>query len=155
MSPVKRYYAYLLALLVEVAAFYRHVLFQRGYLFPWDFRGVQLPLITFLVDELRQGRFALWNPYNYCGYPVFANIEACYFHPLILLCALIASHTSVSLPQLVHQERNQRKLDAAEIPREQVVGAEQWLVKEDDDIGEQREIEQSRNRKGAGFRPRR
>src|SRR5580658_3441208 len=90
-----------LSLLANVVAFFHKPLFSSDYLFPWDFRGVQLPLITFLTDELRHGRFPLWNPYNYCGYPVFANIEACYFHPLILLCALIASHTSAYLPQLL------------------------------------------------------
>src|SRR5580658_7910195 len=89
------------SLLANVVVFFHKPLFSSDYLFPWDFRGVQLPLITFLVDELRQGRFALWNPYSYCGYPVFANIEACYFHPLILLCALIASHAPASLPQLL------------------------------------------------------
>jgi hypothetical protein len=90
-----------LSLLANAVVFFHKPLFSSDYLFPWDFRGVQLPLITFLVDELRQGRFALWNPYSYCGYPVFANIEACYFHPLILLCALIASHAPASLPQLL------------------------------------------------------
>ena len=90
-----------LSLLANVVVFFHKPLFSSQYLFPWDFRGVQLPLISFLVDELRHGRFALWNPYNYCGYPVFANIEACYFHPLILLCALIASHSTANLPQLL------------------------------------------------------
>jgi len=90
-----------LSLLANVAVFFHQPLFSSQYLFPWDFRNVQLPLISFLVDELRHGRFALWNPYTYCGYPVFANIEACYFHPLILLSALIASHSPVSLPQLL------------------------------------------------------
>jgi hypothetical protein len=90
-----------LSLLANVVVFFHRPLFSSDYLFPWDFRGVQLPLITFLTDELRHGRFPLWNPYNYCGYPVFANIEACYFHPLILLCALIASHSSAYLPQLL------------------------------------------------------
>jgi hypothetical protein len=89
------------SLLANVVVFFHKPLFSSDYLFPWDFRGVQLPLITFLVDELRHGRFALWNPYSYCGYPVFANIEACYFHPLILLGALIASHAPASLPQLL------------------------------------------------------
>src|SRR3984957_791248 len=89
------------SLLANVVVFFHKQLFSADYLFLWDFRGVQLPLITFLVDELRQGRFALWNPYTYCGYPVFANIEACYFHPLILFCALIASHAPASLPQLI------------------------------------------------------
>ena len=90
-----------LSLLANVVVFFHKPLFSSDYVFPWDFRGVQLPLITFLVDELRQGRFALWNPYSYCGYPVFANLEACYFHPLILLCALIASHTPANLPRLL------------------------------------------------------
>jgi hypothetical protein len=90
-----------LSLLVNAVVFFHKPLFSSAYLFPWDFRGVQLPLITFLTDELRHGRFALWNPYDYSGYPVFANIEACYFHPLILLSALIAAHSSANLPQLL------------------------------------------------------
>src|SRR4030095_7355879 len=75
--------------------FFHKPLFSPDYLFPWDFRGVQLPPITFLADELRQGRFALWNPYVYDGFPGFANIEACYFHPLALLSACIAAHTAM------------------------------------------------------------
>lgn len=90
-----------LSLLANAVLFFHKPLFSSEYLFPWDFRGVQLPLITFLVDELRHGRFALWNPYTYNGYPVFANIEACYFHPLVLLSALIASHSPANLPQLL------------------------------------------------------
>src|SRR6185312_3738955 len=57
-----------LSLLAVVVVFFHKPLFSAQYMFPWDFRGVQLPLITFLTDELRQGRFALWNPYSYCGY---------------------------------------------------------------------------------------
>ena len=90
------------ALLADVVIFFHKPLFSLQYLFPWDFRGVQLPMVTFLTDQLRDGRFALWNPYTYCGYPVFANIEACFFHPLVLLSALIASRTSLSvLPMLL------------------------------------------------------
>ena len=45
---------------------------------------------------------ALWNPFSYCGYPVFENIEACFFHPLVFLSALISSHTSLdNLPMLL------------------------------------------------------
>jgi hypothetical protein len=88
-------------LLANVVVFFWRPLFSAHYIFPWDFRGVQLPLITFLADQLKQGRFALWNPFNYCGYPVFANIEACYFHPLVLLSALLSAHTSLSLPKML------------------------------------------------------
>ena len=63
---------------------------------------MQLPLIAFLRDELARNRFALWNPYNYGGYPVFANIQACFFHPLVLASAFISSRFSwYSLPMLL------------------------------------------------------
>ncbi len=95
------YWIYL-ALLANVVLFFHKPLFSPEHLFPWDFRGVQLPPITFLAEQLRQGGFALWNPYVYNGFPVFANIEACYFHPLILLSAFIAAHTSMdALPMLI------------------------------------------------------
>ena len=46
LAALRRHFAYLAALLIEVAVFYRHVLFQAGYIFPWDFRGVHMPLAT-------------------------------------------------------------------------------------------------------------
>jgi hypothetical protein len=94
-------YVYL-SLLAVVVLFFHQPLFSAAYTFPWDFRGVQLPLITFLRDQLAQNRFALWNPYSYCGYPIYANIQACFFHPLVFLSALISSRLSWdSLPILL------------------------------------------------------
>jgi Bacterial membrane protein YfhO len=91
-----------ISLLANVILFFHKPLFSTAYLFPWDFRSVQLPLLSFLVDRLRAGHFAFWNPYSYCGYPVFANIEACYFQPFILAAAWIAAHTNPErLPQLL------------------------------------------------------
>ncbi len=91
-----------LSLLAVVVLFFHQPLFSSEYSFPWDFHAVQLPLITFLRDELARGRFALWNPYNYAGYPVFANIQACFFHPLVLASAFISSRSSwYGLPLLL------------------------------------------------------
>jgi Bacterial membrane protein YfhO len=91
-----------LSLLVVVVLFFHKPLFSSAYTFPWDFRGVQLPLITFLRDQLQENRFALWNPYNYGGYPIFANIQACFFHPLVFLSALVSSRLSwYTLPMLL------------------------------------------------------
>jgi hypothetical protein len=90
------------SLLAVVVLFFHKPLFSSEYTFPWDFRSVQLPLITFLRDELSQNRFALWNPYNYGGYPVFANIQACFFHPLVFASAFISSWLSwPGLPMLL------------------------------------------------------
>jgi hypothetical protein len=91
-----------LSLLAVVVLFFHKPLFSTEYTFPWDFHSVQLPLITFLRDQLRENRFALWNPYNYGGYPVFANIQACFFHPLVLASAFLSSRFSwLSLPMLL------------------------------------------------------
>ncbi len=99
----RRRSAYLyLSLLAVVVLFFHKPLFSAAYTFPWDFRGVQLPLITVLRDQLRENHFALWNPYTYCGYPIFANIQACFFHPLVFASALISSRFSwYSLPMLL------------------------------------------------------
>jgi len=91
-----------LTLLANAIVFFHKPLFNSQYSFPWDFRGVQLPMVTFLAEQLRESRFPLWNPFSYCGYPVFANIEACFFHPLVLASAFISAHTSLDiLPMLL------------------------------------------------------
>ena len=99
--PVQIMFPYL-SLLAVVVLFFHKPLFSSQYSFPYDFHAVQLPLISFLRDELARNRFALWNPYNYCGYPIYANIQACFFHPLVLLAAFLSSRLSwSSLPLLL------------------------------------------------------
>ncbi len=79
---------YCAALLLEAVAFHRQVLFYPGHLFPWDFRTVHLPLATFAADSFRHGEFPLWDPYTYCGYPIYANIQAAFFYPPVLAATL-------------------------------------------------------------------
>ena len=82
---------YCTALLCEVAVFHRRVLFQRGFLFPWDFRGVHLPLASLVSAAFRRGELPLWDPYTYCGNPVFANIQSALFYPPASAAALAAA----------------------------------------------------------------
>ncbi len=79
---------YCVALLMEAVVFHRHVLFYRGFLFPWDFRGVHVPLATFVADSFRRGELPLWDPYTYCGVPIFANIQTALFYPPVLAATL-------------------------------------------------------------------
>jgi hypothetical protein len=91
-----------LGLLANVLVFFYKPLFDDTYIFPWDFRYVQLPLISFLADELQRGKLPLWDPFTYCGDPIFANIQACFFHPLVLAAAFVSAHTSLDvLPMLL------------------------------------------------------
>jgi hypothetical protein len=79
-----------LSLFGDAVLFFRKPLFSERSMFPWDFPGVQLPLVQFLADQLKRGELALWDPYTYCGNPIFANIQASLFHPLILAAALLS-----------------------------------------------------------------
>ena len=93
---------YILALFLEVLVFYRHVLFEPGYLFPWDFRAVHLPLATFVAASLRRGELPLWDPFTYCGNPIFANIQTALFYPPVLVATLVANLLGAeTLPRLL------------------------------------------------------
>lgn len=93
---------YCAALLIEAAAFHRQVLFYPGHMFPWDFRTVHLPLATFASDSFRRGEFPLWDPYTYCGYPIYANIQAAFFYPPVLAATLAGAWLgTVLLPRLL------------------------------------------------------
>src|SRR5579864_446932 len=93
---------YYLALLIEVLIFHRRVLFSRGFLFPWDFRAVHLPLAAFVADSFRRGALPLWDPYTYCGNPIFANIQTALFYPPVLIATLASLEFGpASLPRLL------------------------------------------------------
>lgn len=87
----RRLWLVLSTLILNPIVFFSRPLFSNQYIFPWDFRYVQLPLITFLADQLKDGRLALWDPYTYCGNPIFANIQASFFHPLVILGAALSN----------------------------------------------------------------
>jgi hypothetical protein len=91
-----------LGLIANVLVFFHKPLFSENYIFPWDFRYVQLPMVSFLAEELRRGKLALWDPFTYCANPIFANIQASFFHPLVLAGAALSALTSLdSLPMIM------------------------------------------------------
>ena len=70
-----------LVLLAEVLAFYGRVLFVPGYVVPYDMVWYDLPLATQISETLRHGRIPLWDPYTYCGFPFFANLQTQFWYP--------------------------------------------------------------------------
>lgn len=68
-------------LLLEVLVFYRKALFSSGFVIPWDLRHYHLPLAEFVAKSFRNGELPLWNPYSYCGTPIYANITTQLFYP--------------------------------------------------------------------------
>jgi hypothetical protein len=77
-------YAWLLPLvilLVETLIFYRQILFSKNFGIPFDLEGYHQPLADFIAASLRNGHLPLWNPYTYCGVPLYANPQAQLFYP--------------------------------------------------------------------------
>ncbi|MCL5744258.1 MAG: YfhO family protein [Acidobacteria bacterium] len=69
------------ALLAEVLIFFHKVLFTSGYAIPYDLQGYHAPAATFAARALGSLRLPLWDPYTYCGFPYFANIQTQLFYP--------------------------------------------------------------------------
>jgi hypothetical protein len=70
-----------LALFAEVLAFFRHVLFSGHHLIPWDLQYYHQPLAWFASRSLGRGELPLWDPFTYCGMPIYANLTTQLFYP--------------------------------------------------------------------------
>ncbi len=68
-------------LLAEVLAFYAPVLFTGEYVIPYDLRGYHLGPATLAARTLQAAELPLWDPYTYCGFPVYANPQVQLFYP--------------------------------------------------------------------------
>lgn len=80
-------------LLAEVLLFFRQVLFQEGYVIPWDLRYFHYSHAEFIAESFRRGELPLWDPYTYCGRPFFANIQTELFYPPLGLAVLASNLT--------------------------------------------------------------
>ena len=79
-------------LLAESLIFYRKVLFVPGeYIIPYDFRGYHWPLANFVALSLRRNELPLWDPFAYCGMPVYADLTAQVFYPPTLATILLSN----------------------------------------------------------------
>jgi hypothetical protein len=90
------------AIVAQALIFHRHVLFYAKHLFPWDFRGVHLPLATLLADSFRRGQWPLWDPLTYCGMTIAGNVQAASFYPPVLAATAAAARLGDDfLPRLL------------------------------------------------------
>lgn len=62
---------------------------------------INVPSKVFLAEELKQGRFPLWNPYLFSGTPFFADINLAVLHPLNLLYLVLPPFRALTVGILV------------------------------------------------------
>jgi hypothetical protein len=87
---VARLLPYLL-LLAEVLLFFRHVLFYGGYVIPWDLRYDHYPIAALVAESFGKGELPLWDPWTYCGRPLYANLQAQVFYPPMIAAAMLSN----------------------------------------------------------------
>jgi len=65
----------------EALVFFRLTLFFSHFAIPWDLRSYHLPLAFYAAESLGAGKLPLWDPFVYCGFPFYANIQTQLFYP--------------------------------------------------------------------------
>lgn len=62
---------------------------------------INVPSKVFMAQEVRQGRFPLWNPYLFSGTPFFADINLAVLHPFNLLYLVLPPFRALTVGILV------------------------------------------------------
>ena len=65
-----------LVLSFQDVVFFDEVFIER------DISRYYYPLRYFVTNSLRSGEIPFWNPYLFCGIPLFATLQSCVFYPL-------------------------------------------------------------------------
>jgi hypothetical protein len=73
--------ACILLLILQPIVFFRGVLIYPSEHIPFDLAGFHLPLISHAAQCVRGGIAPFWDPYQYCGAPIHADIQAQTFYP--------------------------------------------------------------------------
>jgi hypothetical protein len=68
-------------LILQPILFFWRTLISKTTHIPWDLTGFHAPLVSVVVEGLKEGRIPLWDPYTYAGYPLHADIAVQLFYP--------------------------------------------------------------------------
>jgi len=68
----------------SLVAFFWDAVTLKKALFYFDITEINYPYREFLSSELREGRLSRWHPGLYNGFPLYAESQAGYWHPLKL-----------------------------------------------------------------------
>lgn len=82
------------ALVLFTLLFYREILFTPRTFIPWDLPAYHLPQAVFVSQALHSGHLPLWDPYTFCGRPLYAELQAQVFYPVRIVTLLLVNPSS-------------------------------------------------------------
>ena len=83
--------ASLVLLIAQPVVFFYEVLISKRTHLPYDFTGFHLPLIAYVARCAREHVFPFWEPYQYCGMPIHADIQVQLFYPITWIAILLGN----------------------------------------------------------------
>ncbi len=78
---IQKYYPYLILLFVAVAGYWQVSFFQHP--LKWDAIDQAFPWKYFIGECLQNHTLPLWNPYQHCGYPIYADPQSSAWYPIV------------------------------------------------------------------------
>lgn len=84
----KDLFVYFVYLLMTAIFFFRFLDGSEIFAFK-DLSRYFYPLRHLMVEQVRAGHFPLWNPYIFCGMPLFAAMQIGFFYPLTIIYYLL------------------------------------------------------------------
>gem|GEM_PF-417122 len=71
--------------IVIIVWFFREVVFSSNIFVERDLSRYYYPLRQFAVNCIKSGIFPLWNPYIFCGNPLFATLQSAVLYPVSII----------------------------------------------------------------------
>jgi hypothetical protein len=60
------------------------------------------PLRYLMVAQVKSGHLPLWNPYLFCGFPLLATLQVCFFYPLTLIYYILPFNLAFNYYIILH-----------------------------------------------------
>jgi hypothetical protein len=73
------------AMAIMIAWFFKDAIFSNQIFVERDLSRYYYPLRELAVNFIKSGIFPLWNPYIFCGNPLFATLQSSILYPLSII----------------------------------------------------------------------
>ncbi|MBI3235635.1 MAG: hypothetical protein HYZ42_16625 [Bacteroidetes bacterium] len=88
---IPKYQIKILLVLIVLVAFWP--ISSGQYSMANDMLDCWLPWRTFIAEHIKQGEIPIWNPYQACGYPIYADLQGPLWSPESIVSSLLFENT--------------------------------------------------------------
>src|SRR3989339_1169621 len=101
MLAMKKFWPYFAFAAVTLLFFFRFLDGLEIFAFK-DLSRYFYPLRLLMVEQVKSGHIPLWNPYIFCGMPLLATLQICFFYPLSVVYYLIPYDLAFNYYIIIH-----------------------------------------------------